>query len=97
MIETYKPKPPKSVKKKFKRIGQSDPSDPKKSPATNALPVKKKAPESLDFHDCESMMYRKVSPSTPFHLEPFTPLSDVHSTRLVDSFKTAATSGTSPD
>jgi hypothetical protein len=91
MIETYKPKQQKSTKKKFKRIGQSDPSEPKKASAANALPVKKKAPESLDFHDCESMMYRKVSVflSLPLsvslslsHTHPFSPfLPPQHETR----------------
>jgi hypothetical protein len=62
VIETYKPRTQRSVKKKFKRIGQIDPSasgDTKKGLQVNAPPVKKRAPESLDFHDCESMMYRK--------------------------------------
>jgi hypothetical protein len=62
-METYKPKSHKNSKKKFKRIGQMAPSvslgDSKKAPQVNTPPAKKKAPESLDFHDCESMMYRK--------------------------------------
>ncbi len=41
-------------KKSMRRIGQNG------SAKTPVAPVKKKAPDSLDFHDCESMMYRKV-------------------------------------
>lgn len=62
-METYKPvNSNKSYRKKhFKRItnATNEINDGKK----NQVPVssvKKKAPESLDFHDCESMMYRKV-------------------------------------
>lgn len=42
-------------KKSMRRIGQNSSA---KSPATTT-PITKKAPDSLDFHDCESMMYRK--------------------------------------
>lgn len=61
VIETYKTKTQKNTKKKFKRIGQIDSVSDTKKNATNtsSAPPKKKAPESLDFHDCESMMYRK--------------------------------------
>lgn len=59
VIETYKPKTHKNTKKKFKRIGQMDTAGDAKKGTTNAPPPKKRAPESLDFHDCESMMYRK--------------------------------------
>mmetsp|Transcript_12874 Transcript_12874/g.13318 ORF Transcript_12874/g.13318 Transcript_12874/m.13318 type:complete len:934 (-) Transcript_12874:30-2831(-) len=62
VMETYKPvNSNKSYRKKhFKRItnATNEINDGKK----NQVPVssvKKKAPESLDFHDCESMMYRK--------------------------------------